>query len=117
MIRDRLLVGIRDATLSQQLQLDAELTLEKAKKRIWQKEQAVGEQQRRNSRLQQKERRAPFLQEAQKGTAPAQEPRKLGQTKSHAYTCHTYYEGVYLLWKRATPPRKMPREKCKLPSV
>ena len=36
MIRDRLLVGIRDTALSQQLQLDAELTLEKAKKRIWQ---------------------------------------------------------------------------------
>ena len=34
MIRDRLLVGIRDTALSQQLQLDAELTLEKAKKRI-----------------------------------------------------------------------------------
>ena len=45
MIRDRLVVGIRDAALSQQLQLDAELTLEKAKKRIRQKE-AVGQQQK-----------------------------------------------------------------------
>ena len=45
MICDRLVVGIRDAALSQQLQLDAELTLEKAKKRIRQKE-AVGEQQK-----------------------------------------------------------------------
>ena len=43
MICDRLVVGIRDAALSQQLQLDAALTLEKAKKRIRQKE-AVGEQ-------------------------------------------------------------------------
>ena len=45
MIRDRLVVGIRDASLSQNLQFDAELTLDKAKKRIRQQE-AVGEQQR-----------------------------------------------------------------------
>ena len=51
MIRDRLLVGIRDTALSQQLQLDAELTLKKTKKRIRQKE-AVGKQQKK-LRLQQ----------------------------------------------------------------
>ena len=44
MIRDHLVVGIRDETLSQQLQLDADLTLEKAKTKIRQRE-AVGEQQ------------------------------------------------------------------------
>ena len=44
MIRDRL-VGIKDMALSQQLQLDPELTLEKAKTKIRQRE-AVGEQQR-----------------------------------------------------------------------
>ena len=45
MIRDRLVVGIRDAALSQQLQLDPKLTLEKAKTRIRQQE-AVGQQQK-----------------------------------------------------------------------
>ena len=45
MIRDRLVVGIRDTALSQQLQLDAELTLDKAKMKIRQRE-AVGEQQK-----------------------------------------------------------------------
>ena len=44
MIRDRLVVGVQDATLSQLLQLDAELTLEKAKKWARQRE-AVAEQQ------------------------------------------------------------------------
>ena len=44
MIRDRLVVGIRDSALSQRLQLDAGLTLEKAKKNVRQRE-AVGEQQ------------------------------------------------------------------------
>ena len=44
MIRDRLVVGIRDAALSRSLQLDAELTLEKAKKKTRQQE-AIGEQQ------------------------------------------------------------------------
>ena len=43
MLRDRLIVGIRDAKLSENLQMDAELTLEKAKKKIRQKE-AVQEQ-------------------------------------------------------------------------
>ena len=44
MIRDRLVVGIRDTSLSERLQLDPELTLEKAKKAIRQRE-AVHEQQ------------------------------------------------------------------------
>ena len=34
MIRDRIVVKIRDRALSEQLQLDAELMLEKAKKRV-----------------------------------------------------------------------------------
>ena len=34
MIRDRLVVGIRDSSLSEKLQLDPALTLEKAKKAI-----------------------------------------------------------------------------------
>ena len=44
MIRDRLVVGIKDSALSENLQIDADLTLEKAKKRIRQRE-AVQEQQ------------------------------------------------------------------------
>ena len=44
MIRDRLVVGIRDCALSEHLQLDANLTLDKAKLAIRQKE-AVHEQQ------------------------------------------------------------------------
>lgn len=38
LIRDRLVVGIRDTVLSKRLQLDADLTLEKAKKAVRQKE-------------------------------------------------------------------------------
>lgn len=45
MICDHLVVGISDMALSQQLQLDAELTLEKAKTKVRQRE-AVEEQQR-----------------------------------------------------------------------
>ena len=45
MIRDRLVVGIRDSSLSEKLQLDPPLTLEKAKKTIRQSE-AVHEQQK-----------------------------------------------------------------------
>ena len=38
LIRDRLVVGIKDRTLSEQLQLESDLTLEKAKKKIRQRE-------------------------------------------------------------------------------
>ncbi len=38
LLRDRLVVGIRDTKMSERLQLDADLTLEKAKKSIRQKE-------------------------------------------------------------------------------
>ena len=44
MIRDRLVVGIRDSSLSERLQMDDQLTLEKAKKLVRQRE-AVKEQQ------------------------------------------------------------------------
>ena len=44
MIRDRLVVGIRDTSLSERLQMDPDLTLENAKKTVRQKE-AVKEQQ------------------------------------------------------------------------
>ena len=45
MLRDRIVVGIRDQRLSEQLQVDSELTLEKAKKMVRQRE-AVREQKR-----------------------------------------------------------------------
>ena len=40
MIRDRLVVGIRDTSLSERLQMDPDLTLENAKKTVWQKKAA-----------------------------------------------------------------------------
>ena len=45
MNHDRLVIGIRDTSLPEKLQLDAHLTLEKAMKAVKQME-AVGEQQR-----------------------------------------------------------------------
>ena len=44
MIRDRLVIGIRDHHLSERLQLDSELTLEKAKKAICQHKAVQGQQ-------------------------------------------------------------------------
>jgi len=44
LIRDRIVVGIRDSTLSERLQMDSELTLEKAKSFVRQRE-AVHDQQ------------------------------------------------------------------------
>ena len=44
MIRDHLVVGIRNNSLPKQLQMDADLTLEKAKKAIQQKQAVHGQQ-------------------------------------------------------------------------
>ena len=44
MIRDRLIVGIRDSRLSERLQTESELTLEKTKKIVRQKEAVHGQQ-------------------------------------------------------------------------
>ena len=49
MIRDRLVVGIRDCKLAEQLQLDSELTLEKAVSKVRQSETV--KQQRGPSRV------------------------------------------------------------------
>ena len=44
MIRDRIVLGIRDSQLSQKLQLDHELTLEKAVTHVRQKEEVLKQQ-------------------------------------------------------------------------
>lgn len=62
MIRDRLVVGILDKKVSQQLQMNMDLTVEKAKKTIRQKE-AVQEQGRE---LEMEKRRGESLEELEK---------------------------------------------------
>ena len=44
LIRDRIVVGIRDISLSEKLQMDADLTLEKAKRLVRQLEAVQGQQ-------------------------------------------------------------------------
>ena len=44
MIRDRIVVGIKDTVLSERMQLDDDLTLEKASKMVRQSEQVKQEQ-------------------------------------------------------------------------
>ena len=44
LIRDRIVVGIRDISLSEKLQMDADLTLEKAKRLVRQREAVQGQQ-------------------------------------------------------------------------
>ena len=65
MIRDRLVVGIVDKKTSQQMQMDPALTLEKAKKRVRQKE-AVREQ---GQTLDQDKKTGSMLEELEKSVA------------------------------------------------
>ena len=77
MLRDRIVVGIRDVALSERLQLDAKLTLEEAKKKVRQRE-AVSEQgqQLRGDGSKQ----APIVVEQVKGSSPSKKPH----TRRHA---------------------------------
>ena len=72
MLRDRIVVGIRDQALSQRLQCDASLTLEKAKKKVRQSE-AVAEQglQLRGDGSKQ----SPIVIEQVKGSTPSKKPQ------------------------------------------
>ena len=71
LLRDRLVVGIRDQELSKKLQLDPDLTLEKTKKTIRQKE-AVKEQ---HYILQGNDTKEPTLEEVRYGKCHRKSPR------------------------------------------
>ena len=72
MLRDRIVVGIRDQTLSQCLQCDASLTLEKAKKKVRQSK-AVAEQ---GLQLQGDcSKQSPIVIEQVKGSTPSKKPQ------------------------------------------
>ena len=124
MIRDRLVVGIRDTALSKKLQLDADLTLEKAKKSIHQRE-AVREQQNildRTNGANRASTSARLLGSSRISwtgrtartstpctTAEAKESGTVDQeTQSTAAT--TVTEAVYPLWEGATHAQKVPGE-------
>lgn len=77
MIRDRLVVGILDKKVSQQLQMNMDLTVEKAKKTIRQKE-AVQEQGRE---LEMEKRRGESLEELEK-TMQTSVLRRAGGSRS-----------------------------------
>ena len=71
LLRDRMVVGIRDRELSKKLQLDPDLTLEKTKKTIRQKE-AVKEQ---HYNLQGNDIKEPSLEEVRYGKWHRKPPR------------------------------------------
>ena len=90
MIRDRLVVGIRDEVLSQQLQMDPELTLEKAKTKARQRE-AVGEQQKALKGAS-AGGDSPSLEEIQsrrwqRGPGTKKQPRRKSHTHKEANKC------------------------------
>ena len=72
MLRDRIIAGIRDVALSEHLQLDANLTLETAKKKVHQRE-AVFKQ----GQLLQGDgsKQAPIVVEQVKDSTPLKSPR------------------------------------------
>ena len=99
MIRDRLVVGIQDASLSQRLQLDPELTLEKAKKLVRQRE-AVQEQQQML-----KGATSGDLDELQRGyrRTPSYDTRRPQQQNPKVFQTETVGQQIlFTLWKGTT---------------
>ena len=90
MIRDRLVVGIRDATLSQQLQLDAELTLEKANNK--------GKQWASNRDCRRRE---------QRGSRTPPVTAKINAHEQKTGPWPPKRKCLHSLWKKSTPPRAM----------
>ena len=112
MIRDRLVVVVRDAVLSQQLQLDADLTLETAKKKIRQRE-AVGEQSKEL-------KGATKGQLVSKPSAITNSPKDGDLIRKRSWWLqikNCAKQDVHSLWNGLAPLRQMPREGGDLPSV
>ena len=115
MIRDRLVVGIQDASLSQRLQLDPELTLEKVKKIVRQRE-AVQEQQQVL-----KGATSGDLDELQRGyhRTPSYDTRRPQQQNPRHFK-QRQSEGnlVFSVERdRTTPKGEMSHQRCSLPSL
>ena len=105
-------MGIRGAALSQQLQLDADLTLETAKKKIRQREVA-GEQNKELEGAAERDIRleAVCYRKQPKGRGPNLLKGRYGKAKNCAKL------DVRSLRNRFTPSRQMPRERGDLPSM
>ena len=104
MLRDRIIVSIRDVALSRCLQIDPDLTLEMAKKQVCQKEaESEQEQQLRGDGSKQ----APIMVELVKGSTQSKKPQTRRQTserslsaKGGANTCNK--ANVYKVWQTET---------------
>ena len=110
MIRDRLVVGIRDSALSQRLQLNAELTLEKAKQAI----QAKGSGRRATEHPQRRQQThcrccspGHGLREKLRREKP-RSPRRIPAAQARKGEAETTAEAVRTLWKRTAPRSQCP---------
>ena len=117
MIRDRIVVGIRDSALSERLQLDPDLTLEKAKKLVRQRE-AVHEQQQF---LTGKSSEGAAMEAVSKNTGakqvnkkpprgPIQSPNRVRQQRRHQQVCSRCGRGAHS--RQACPAKDAACHKC-----
>lgn len=98
-----------DTALSQKSQLNVELTLERAKKRIRQKKWSVNNRKSsRHRRWNIQPLRAPVSRKTKEETVPTQENRR------HNPLTH---EGVKSLWRETHPQDKCPAKGCVMPEV
>ena len=111
MIRDRLVVGIRDSTLSQKLQLNPKLTLELEKTMICQRE-AVGEQQKQLKGVQESAGSLEGVRTQRGGRFNKKHPRthwKLNPKAATQTPTATPFQALHTLRERPAYARQMSR--------
>ena len=110
MIRDRIVVGIRDKALSQRLQMDSELTLEKAKTLSRQREAIQEQQVLLNSTPTTRE-----IDFVRRGKGPEITP--ITEVTQYIDALPTTQVQMYSVWKRPTLQTTMPSQFGGMPQV
>jgi len=114
MIRDRLVVGIWDTSLSERLQLDADLTLEKAKKAIRQRRKLCMNSKIYSVELIPQASSSPLQWQPQEEPAV---PRESQLRRRGERATETDRQAVLTLRKREALTRKVPGKGRNLPQV
>ena len=110
LIRDRIVVGIRDSSLSTKLQMDADLTLEKAKRLVRQQEAVCGQQvilNKSEGEIQAFSSRKPVKRP---GNSQSRRPQASSQRSQPSQKCLYCGKGPHP--KQTCPARKVICHKC-----
>ena len=114
MIRNRIVVGIRDEAMSQKLQLDADLTLEAAKKMVRQREAVRAQQVQLRSGFQEEGLPVEAIGNTGAGVRSQKFNRRakpFSKTTESAMPPAHYPQKVYKVWQGTAPQTALPSQR------